>query len=355
MIYSLDEVEKIVGMNRRKIQDYEKHGLSHKPDQQKKKSHKLMYNESHINELYRLRFYHELDYNIPMIKEDRLTEISAIERNKILTKQIRELECKIESLQKLAALGKIMCELGIEPADLIESDSIIPFDELMKILEIHKADVSEPEDFDKWLEKNTEPENYERFNALISKLKQLYSLGLETENDLVQGMLLEIFESFSFLYNNSPFIFMSSFSTLLPGTVFGEEVDQEYGNGFADFLHNAIRYFYLQRKDNPEDKQIVNAFGSISQLYVIKGLPIDSDEIMGQVDIAYNFLAKIGYLKPEDVINSLKAFNRLIFCDFITDQLPENMRFGSRVAYIINLYAIDNYARNKIGNKLSGG
>ena len=40
MLYSLDEIEKITGMNRRKIQEYEKQGLSRKPEQEKKKSHK---------------------------------------------------------------------------------------------------------------------------------------------------------------------------------------------------------------------------------------------------------------------------------------------------------------------------
>ncbi len=355
MLYSLDEIEKITGMNRRKIQEYEKQGLSRKPEQEKKKSHKLMYDESHINELYRLRFYHELDYKIPQIKKDNLTEISATERNTILTEHIKELEDKINSLQKLVAIGKVMCEIGIEPADLLRSGTMMPFDELIKILEIHELSVSSQEASDKWIENNIESESLEAFYSALAKLKQLHSVEIEVENDLVQSQLKEIFESISILFNNSPYIFMTTFSALIPGSANGEEIDEDYGEGFTEFLYSAMQYFYYQRKDNPTDKQIINAFDKITKLYVLEGFNIDSDEIMEQVDIAYNFFAKIGYLSAPEIINSLKAFNRVLFCDFVVEQLPENMRYGSRVAYIVILYAIDNYVRNKLGINFSGG
>ena len=354
MKYSLKEIEKITGMSRRKIQEYEKQGLSRKPEQEKKKSHKLMYDNSHINDLYRLRFYHELDYKIPQIKKDRLTEISAIERNVILKEHIKEIEDKIKSLQKLVAIGKIMCEIGLEPADLMGSDTIIPFDELLKMLEIHELSSSSQEDTDKWIEKNVKPEKYEKFNTALLRLKQLYSVKMEINNDLVQSQLTEIYEALSVLFNNSPFIFMSTFSVFVPGSANGEEMDEDYGEGFTEFLYSALQYYYFQRKDNAVDKQIVNAFNDITQLYIIKGLPIDSDEVMNQVDIAYNFFAKIGYLSAPDIINSLKAFNRILFSDFFIQKLDENQQKGSRVAYIVILYAIDSYARNKLGINLRG-
>lgn len=358
MLYSLEETEKITGLNRRKIQEYEKHGLSRKPEPEKKKSHRLMYDKSHINELYRLRFYHELDYKIPQIKKDRLTEISATERNALLTEHIKELENKIKSLQKLVAIGKIMCEMGIEPSNLICSDTIIPYDDLMKLLDVNQlSDSSQDEDeIDKWLENNIEQEKIDRFSKALSRLKQLYSVEMEIDNDLVQSQIIEIFDSLSIMFNNSPFIFMSTFSIFIPDSANGEEIDSDNGEGFTEFLYSALQHFYLQRKDNSGDKVITEAFGKITQMY-LNGAPIDSDEIMDQVGIAYDFIAKIGYLKTSDIINTLKSYNRVLFCDYVLEQLEldDNQKIIFRVSYIVVLYAIDCYVRNNISNDFSGG
>ena len=65
---SLNEVEKIVGLKRRAIQEYEDAGLANKPTHKNKYGY-LLYDTPEIERLWQLKFYKELGYNITKIKE----------------------------------------------------------------------------------------------------------------------------------------------------------------------------------------------------------------------------------------------------------------------------------------------
>lgn len=67
---SLHEVEKIVGLNRRVIQEYESKGVAIKPTHKNKYGY-LLYDTPEIERLWQLKFYRELGYRIPEIEEIR--------------------------------------------------------------------------------------------------------------------------------------------------------------------------------------------------------------------------------------------------------------------------------------------
>lgn len=65
---SLSEVEKIVGLKRRAIQEYEDKGLAIKPNHKNKYGY-LLYDTPEIERLWQLKFYKEIGYNMTQIEK----------------------------------------------------------------------------------------------------------------------------------------------------------------------------------------------------------------------------------------------------------------------------------------------
>ncbi|MDO5149993.1 MAG: MerR family transcriptional regulator [Oscillospiraceae bacterium] len=346
MFYSLEEVEKIVGLSRRKIQEYEKEHLSNKPEQERKKSHKLLYTEEHINNLFRLRFYHELGYKIPQIKE-KLKDKSSIERNAELSEHIAMLEEKSESLKKLIAVGKIMCEYGIEPSQLISGkEKIIPYDELKKMLNSLASSEVDSDEIDKYMEKTITEEDIEKIRNIFVNLKMLYKLEQEPDSDSAQYLIGDIYHILSKVFSDSIYIFSILIIPFLPGTVYGDEMDELIGEGFTTFLKKSVDIFYYRNKNNPVDMELSNSFETILKLYMEEGFEIESSEIMQQVERAYNFFARVKIMTKDDIVSALRMFGAFFTTSFAAEQTSKENKLAARISYRIIADSINYYCDN---------
>lgn len=343
MYYSLDEVEKIVGLNRRKIQEYEKAGLSPKPEQEHKKSHKLQYTKQHINDLYRLRFYHELGYKIPMIEKE-FKDKSSAERNINLKRHISELEEKCEDLRKLIAIGKVMNLLGMEPADLFaNANKPISYDELMTLLDAVSDVENNEADIDKYVHETLTSEDFIKLQDVFERLKQLYDLEQSPESDTAQYLIGDMYNILSKLVSGSYYMFFFTGYSFLPGTVGGEDLDDEIGEGFSAFFMNSMNYFYSRHRDNEVDKELYESFNNIVTLYMMKECEIESVEIMQQVERAYKFFERIKIMKKNDIISALRMYSSLFITKYAAEQVTPNQKLVARISFRIVSDAINHY------------
>lgn len=131
---SLANVEEMIGINRRKIQEYEKAGLATKPECKNKYGH-LRYGFDEIERLWQIRFYRELGYDKNKIR--KISEISGRDKEKEIQKTLEGLIEERERLDNLIAIMQMEKKYGIR-FDAYESVHSIfespHFDELLKVV-----------------------------------------------------------------------------------------------------------------------------------------------------------------------------------------------------------------------------
>lgn len=126
---SLNEIEKIVGLKRRAIQEYEAAGLANKPTKTDKYNH-LLYDFPEIERLWKLKFYKELGYNITKIKE--IQAKGRKHEKEELGDVIEALKEKRDKLNNLISIAEMMNETGWSFNDF--KNEIITTDDRLKLM-----------------------------------------------------------------------------------------------------------------------------------------------------------------------------------------------------------------------------
>lgn len=114
---TLKEIDKELGLSRRIVQECEKAGIVIKPKKEikgkeeyghtiypKTDNRPLLYGKEEIERLWEIRFYRELGYNIPKIKE--ILNGTTFNRKEELKEQIKKLEKKKELISKMQDVAR---------------------------------------------------------------------------------------------------------------------------------------------------------------------------------------------------------------------------------------------------------
>lgn len=110
---TITEVKKLTGFEPQRINDYEKAGLLPKPQHRNKYNYRL-YDERDIARLLRIKFYKELGYNIPEMKE--IFNDPNYDPAVDIRKQISELEKKKRQIEVLIRQAEALRDYNLDIA-----------------------------------------------------------------------------------------------------------------------------------------------------------------------------------------------------------------------------------------------
>ena len=343
---SLNEVEKIVGLKRRAIQEYEDAGLANKPTHKNKYGY-LLYDTPEIERLWQLKFYKELGYNITKIKE--IKEKGKKREKEELGDVIDALKEKRDKLNNLISIAEMMGETGwsfnylkneIIMTDDIQADNI--FDVLGAVSSLTKFD-----DMDDCIVEDilTEDE-YEMIYSYLEKISDCYENDIEYTNEIVQTEIRRLHKIFSKAFSGSVYLLRMVIMLLAAD----EEIREDLGEDATDYLIGALRHYCDEHKDNPTDMALVDAFNNIEKLGRSR-YTTSCDEVQNEVKNIYMFFDKIEMFKPETRIMYVKNIGKLFSSQAYKNVIDGGAQRG--ISWFISR-AIEIYFNNLEKEKMNG-
>lgn len=334
MLKKLSEVEKIVGMSRRVIQEYEKDHISPKPNTKNKYGH-LLYDEQTIEGLCRIRFYRDLGYNKEQIK----TILADNDSQNAVTSQIDVLERKKEKIEAAIAVAKMSDRLGLSPTNVWSSlpfTKAMSYDMLFSMLGSICGAINDKESAESCTETLTE-EDYDALFECIEKISESFGQGLPYVDKTVQDNVEGLHHIASKALSESIIFFSICNLWLAPETELSEEFDGLFGKGFSEYLLSAVRNYCIAGADNPADRVINDALKSIEDLKRKNFAPA-SEEVQNEVRKLYDFYVNIAAITPDTrlkLLNDLAdAFESKGFGEQLDDDERELARFISEAIRI---------------------
>lgn len=307
VVKSLKEVEKIVGLKRRAIQEYEDAGLASKPTHKNKYGY-LLYDTPEIERLWQLKFYKELGYNITKIKEIRAKGKKAEKEE--LGGVIEALIEKRDKLNNLILIAEMMNETGWSFNDL--RNGVITMDDIQAddIFEVMGA-VSSTMKFgnmeDCFVENIITDDEWELIYPHMEKILNCFEENNDFTNEVVQSEVMNLHKLFSNALSESVYILQ----TVITSMAADEDLKEEMGDDTSDYIIGALRCYCDEHKDNPTDMALIDAFSNIEKLARSKHTP-GSKEVQDEVNNIYMFFDNIKMFKPEIRNMYLKNIGRLL-------------------------------------------
>lgn len=291
---SLNEVEKIVDLKRRAIQEYENAGLADKPIQKNKYGY-LLYDTPEIERLWQLKFYKELGFNITKIKE--IKEKGKKAEKEELGDVIDALIKKRDKLNSLISIAEMMNETGwsfndlkneIVTTDDIHADNI--FEVLGAVSSITRFD--DMEDF--IVEDILTKDEWERIYLYLEKILDCFEKNIKFSDETVQNEIMNLHKVFSKALSGSVYLLR----TVIISMAADEDIKEDIGEDTLDYMIGALQYYCDEHKDNPTDKALVDAFDNLEKLGRSKHTT-GCEEVQNEVRNIYMFFDKIEVFKPE--------------------------------------------------------
>ena len=295
---TLKEVEKIVGLKRRAIQEYEKAELARKPEVNGKC---LLYDDRSIDRLWQLRFYQELGYNMTDIK--KIEQASTYDGKRELDRVIEELEKKRESLDNAISIARAMRETGMdfnELRSLTLRDAEIKPDDVLGILgmfsEIFVSDVDA-----EMYEDILEEKDIDRIFMLLDKVNECYDLQLKYDDRTTYDYISKLHCVMKKLCAESVFLFEGLILCFLSAS----EMEEELGKTRYRYLQSSVRSYCKKNEDNPYDRILVEATDMIEKL-ARKKYTANSKEVQNEVGRLHDFFGGIGIFTEEGKLRIVK-------------------------------------------------
>ena len=301
---SLNEVIDIVGLKRRAIQEYEKAGVADTPTTTNKYGH-LLYDEDHIRHLWLLRFYKELGYKTPDIKQ--ILADPDYDIHEALADHIIALEKKKEDLEHLISVAKVLNELELYPNTIsndITGCKDLSFDDTISILGTASNILLPIKDSEELPKDLMTDEDWENCVWYVDLIMYGFHQQLKYDSSPVQETILAIHNTFAKLFSDSVLMFSWNTIILAPGSKLASDIEKEYGPGSSDFLYHALKAYCATHKDNPTDNKFFSALKTMRSLGYQKYLA-SSEEVQLQVAKIHEFFRGI------PIFNSQRQFNLL--------------------------------------------
>lgn len=335
MLKKLSEVEKIVGMSRRVIQEYEKDGLSQTPKTTNKYGH-LLYNEKEIERLLQIRHYRDLGYSKKQIGS--ILSADDNDRRSAVISQIDVLEKEKEKLEAIIAVAKVSDKLGLTPLNVRSSlpfTKAMTYDMLFSMLGTI-CGVSADTELDSCTEVLTE-EDYDTLYEGIEKILESFGQGLPYEDKAVQDNVERLHHIASKALSDSIIFFSLCNLWMAPETELSEEFNEQFGKGFSEYLFSAVRHYCITNADNPTDKMVNKALENL-ECFERKKYPPGSEKVQNEVRKLYKFFENIAAITPDTrlkLLNDLAdAFERNGIGEQLDDAERELVRFFSEAIRI---------------------
>lgn len=343
---SLSEVEKIVGLKRRTIQEYEDAGLAAKPLEKNKYGH-LLYDTPEIERLWQLKFYKELGYNITKIK--KIQEKGKKAEKEELGSVIDALKEKRDKLNNLISIAEMMNETGWSFNDLrneIDTTDDIRADDIFDVLGAVSS-ITRFEDMDDCIVEDilTEDE-WELIYSYLEKILDCFENSVVYTDGVVQTEIMNLHRVYSKALSGSVFLLR----TVVISMAADEDIKEEFGEDITDYLMGALRYYCDEHKDNPTDMALINAFNNIEKLGRSKHTT-GCEEVQNEVNNIFIFFDKIEMFKPEIRKLYVKNIGKLFGSQAYKNVIDGGAQKG--IAWFISR-AIEIYFENMEKEKTNG-
>jgi len=338
---SLKEVQKIVGLDRRTIQEYERHNLAIKPSHTNKYGY-LLYDEPEIERLWQLKFYKELGYKIPDIKA--ILEDTDFDLYKDLETVIHSLKVKRDNLDNLIAIAETMKTAGLNFNSIrhnVDKNGELSADVLLAVL--GKA-ISVSSEFlnDDMLDFEVISEGL--FSDIYDDIEWViaaYNAGKEPTCKGVQKIIKQIHNRAVDVLSESVLPLQWIGYCLEPKGELVKELFEDVRPEYITYIRDAIIFYCSSNKNNPADKKFDETIERIEKLGKQK-YATNSVEVQKEVKILHKFFQDIRLLSTEGTISMLKYIGNLIGSDTYKKYLDRGADCGLAwfISRSIELYCL---------------
>lgn len=324
---SIEEVQKIVGLSRRVIQEYEKAGLAEKPDKRNKYGH-LLYEEKHIERLWQLRFYKELNY-----KKSEIKEIfnSDPEDEMVLETAIEELQQKREMIDNLISIANVLKESGMSFNSMRHCFSGVKCQNSDQIFGLMAASART---FDFWNnddyigEVSMTEDDEDGILEAIRNILLLRERKILFSDQKVMKQIERMYEIISKAFSGSLVFFRGSLIEYLPGSEMAKWLDKEWGEGTAKYLQDALEYFCRMNEDSNIDQIWIGALDKMGS-YNINGNTPDSEDVQNEISKIYKCINESKWLTEKGKKEALRKIGDTINDKAFKDEIDRDSVKGT--------------------------
>lgn len=251
---TLEEVQKLTGLERRWIQEYENYGkkkgaktdLAIKPVKRNKYGH-LLYGEKEIERLWLIRFFRELGYKKRDIED--VFSNPDFDYDSMLDEQIKSLEEKRKKLDELISVAKFLRETHIPPTFPLYAmdnyNSNFSFDTCLKILSQMPNITNQSEEHIKQqVNKLITSEDAEKYQESLRKIMDFSASEKDATEVEIQIEILIMYNILKKILGDSLTIFkyVNKLIYAENGIVFNFS-KKDYSEKNLAYLQNGIDYF----------------------------------------------------------------------------------------------------------------
>lgn len=307
---TLNEVADIVGLTRRAIQEYEVAGLAKKPETKNKYGY-LLYDTPDIEQLWQLRFYKELGYNIPKIQSVFADKSYNTEEE--LGKVINELAEKKKKIENMINIATMMKETGLNFNALrheVDKESSFKADEIFSLLgdgfKYLNFHIVEDNLVEVW-----QDDDYEEMYTGTIKITRCYKKEIGYDSNNVQKLVEQIHGVCKKGISDSIIILRWFLAYLEPGTEIYEDLIGDTDEKTIEYVKNAFAYYCDINADNQTDADMMRAFDNIGKLGMAK-YKASSKEVQDEVRKLHYFFDGVKIyqedIRLEWLMNTGKAY-----------------------------------------------
>ena len=304
---TLKEVSDIVGMSRRVIQEYEKAGLAETPVTRNKYGY-LLYDQSHIERLWQIRFYRELGYEKKQMEEilnDPDYDSHSALKDRILLFKKKRLE-----LENLIAMAEAVDEIGICPTSIcscIPGLQNAPYNLVIPAVSFSLQMLKENLPM---LDRTLEPLEDRELQLCTDRMLQVLD-GMEEElspEDPEIQQRVALLQKAAEPRLSSSVLLLSWINLMLaPEAEVSGRFDAFLWPGAAEYLYLAIRRYCAVHEQNPTDALLYDSVAGLLKLHKM-GYSPSSPQARSQTDNLRRFFSQIRLFSPEGRMLLLKLF-----------------------------------------------
>jgi len=291
---TLSEVRKITGLSRRQIQELEsdKANIAPKPAEHNKYGY-LLYNDDEIKNLWQLSFYKALDCDRKDIKD--IVNASPEDRANQMGEVVEDLENKMDNFRKMIKIAKLEKQMCISYSSMrfgIEYFDNLSFDDASSLFAEIADEACIYEDADMMWEDTLSAEDEMQFFHIISNILKMCDNNLSYDADEVQHQVLLLHSIAS--KEISPSMLMFSWYILMfdPDGELAYEINQEYGEGKAEYLYKSLKHYCGEHAENEVDEEYENCLAKLVDLGCQKHA-FDSSVVQVAVDELFEYYRQI--------------------------------------------------------------
>lgn len=336
---TLKEVSELVGMSRRVIQEYEKAGVADTPTTRNKYGY-LLYDQSHIERLWKIRFYRELGYEKKQILA--ILEDPDYDQQKELEDKILRFQKKRLELDKLITMAQTAEQTGITLTNIRSSVPGLQnasYDFLSNLFSTGIQIMGKNMDILEDMLQQISEEDLDKAFLYIQEIIDLAEEDYLSDSPQVQQQVLCLHQTVSRKLSESIQVLSWCSLLLAPGTPFAGTINEVFWPGASDFVYQALQFYCRNAKDNPADRLLIESLTRIENMGKEK-YAAASQKVQQEVQKVHRFFAGIRILSPENQLRMLKILGMLyrsIGSQSVSPQ-EQDPEFGQFVADAILIY-----------------